>query len=565
MQSCFLEGEQVTHSFISSFKPLLIALVIIGTIEGSIALHTGGRALFDSNFLELAFARAENPNKILLEIKKFYSPEFKPYFLQVGDSSGFHGMKAKLLDKVFPNKPYLVLSCCGDMGYAGHRYVAAAALDELKSVHYLIYYVSPFSTPSNFAGMGQDLADSYYSAFVNPWHHLNPPSLAFRLDVTNFFYHGFLTHDFAYNKAALNKNYVPERHQWFVENNGWAPRPPNGTSGLAYTPPPPLGACYHSPQYSAWARPAHDGSMPIDSFYPELAATAKLVREKHVQLILVFNPVSCVHGDDILTLRIEREIARFRADFPEVIVPFDFINTWAVAYFRDPWHMTEEGAEKMANEFGPLLRKIVSDPSFRGVPAQTVSAIDADIARRMPQQELEDISEGNFIKGMEGTPGASNFYEKAPPSALMDGTYAPWGSAETTDDTYFWITLSHAGQPQYIALMPHLDKEDSMVRDVRVVAGWSADGQSPKEWHFIHARIKGETAWSEKLTIPRKLQGPWVLIAINPNEIKGKGYDAFGLACLSKSKSDKRNYILPGQGNGIYVRELRLLKQSESQ
>lgn len=119
MQLYFSEGEQVTRSFISSFKPLLIALLIIGTIEGSIALHTGGRALFDSNFLELAFARAENPNKILLEIKKFYSSEFKPYFLQVGDSSGFHGMKAKLLKKVFPDKPYLVLSCCGDMGYAG--------------------------------------------------------------------------------------------------------------------------------------------------------------------------------------------------------------------------------------------------------------------------------------------------------------------------------------------------------------------------------------------------------------------------------------------------------------
>jgi hypothetical protein len=56
----------------------LTALLIIGTIEGSIALHTGGHTLFDSNFLELAFARAENPTKIVLEIKKFYSSEFKP-------------------------------------------------------------------------------------------------------------------------------------------------------------------------------------------------------------------------------------------------------------------------------------------------------------------------------------------------------------------------------------------------------------------------------------------------------------------------------------------------------
>jgi len=565
MQSYSLEGEQVTRLFISSFKPLLIALLIIATIEGSIAFHTGGRVIFDSNFLELAFARAENPTKILLEIKRFFLPEFKPYFLQVGDSSGFHGMRARLLEKYFPDKPYLVMSCCGDMGYAGHRYVAEAALDELKSVHYLIYYVSPFSTPSNFAGMGQALANSYYSAFINPWRRLNPPSLAYRLDVTNLFYYGHFVHNFAYNKAHLSKDYVAERHGWMLGENGWAPRPPSAEMGLINFPSPPTGICSHSEFFLPWARPAHDGSMPINSLYPELEATARLAREKHVRMILIFNPVSCVQGDGTLILRIEREIARFRADFPEVVVPFEFIHTWPEKYFRDPWHVTPEGADKMTTEFGPILQKIVSDPSFHGVPAQAVSTIDAEIEKNMPQQELEDIAEGNFIKGMVGTPGASNFYETAPPSALMDGTVAPWGSAETTDDTYFWITLAGAEQPKYIALMPHLDKGDSMVRDVRVVAGWSADGQAPKEWHFIHGRIKGRAAWSDKITIPQKLEAPWVLIDIDSAELKGRSYNTFGLACLSKSKGDKRNYIVPGQGNGIYVRELRLIKQSQDQ
>lgn len=302
--------------------------------------------------------------------------------------------------------------------------------------------------------------------------------------------------------------------------------------------------------------------MPIDSFYPELAATAKLARKKQVRLILVFNPVSCIQGEDVLTLRIQREIARFRVDYPEVVVPFEFINTWPAKYFRDPWHMTEEGAEKMAIEFGPILQKIVSDPSFRGIAVQSVAKIDADIVKNMPQQEIEDAIEGNFVKGMEGTPGANNFNEKAPPSALMDEKIDPWGSAETTDDTYFWITLTHVqeGSPHYVAVMPHLSKEDSMVRDVRVVAGWSADGRPPEEWHFIHGRIKGETVWSEKITISQKLQTPWVLIEIDSNELKGRSYNTFGLACLSKSKGDKRNYIPSGQGNGIYVRELRLLK-----
>jgi hypothetical protein len=62
------------------------------------------------------------------------------------------------------------------------------------------------------------------------------------------------------------------------------------------------------------------------------------------------------------------------------------------------------------------------------------------------------------------------------------------------------------------------------------------------------------------LTVPQRLPGPWVLIEIDSNELKGGSFNTFGLACLSKSRGDKRNYILPGQGNGIYVRELRLLK-----
>jgi hypothetical protein len=548
------------RSFISGFKPLLIALAIIAATETAVAAFTPALVLFNSNFLELAFQRTENQDKIDLELKKDYMPQVNPYFLQVGDSSGFHGVKAELLKPVFPDKPYLVMSCCANMGYAGHRAIAEAALNQPdNNIHYLIFYVTPFAPPTSFAGQTGQLGDAYASAFVSPWRYLNPPSMAYRLNATNLLYYGHFIHDFRYNPSHLSENYAAKYRDWLLTRRGWAPRAPNNQIA-APSAPVPTGACNFERENGAapWTAPDQNGKWPIAVLYPELTATARLARAHHVQMLLVFNPVSCDYNPrDEAVLYIEREIARFRADYPEVIVPFEFVHTMPARYFRDPFHLSEEGAEIHTPILADALKRSLSDPAYRGVKPKSPAEIDNLIAHSWDAGLiLPETANPSVIPGMGG---ASGHYTTTPPGNLTDDTPAPWGFAGG-EDVYFWIATDGSRTPTRIALMSYLYNNHPTMRDLRLIAGTKRPFRSKTRWHFLRARIHGDKEWSDKITIPRDLPSDWVVVDIDPDDVKGTDYNTFGFACLTATRGDPKNYDKSSVGDVIYVREMALLK-----
>ena len=152
----------------------------------------------------------------------------------------------------------------------------------------------------------------------------------------------------------------------------------------------------------------------------------------------------------------------------------------------------------------------------------------------------------------KGLPGANNFVAKANPKLLTDCSLEPWGSAETSADTYFYVTRARPFTARAIIVVPFGRLSQQHLRDFSVVAA-NRDANGEFEWVVLPARLEGETTFSRDLTIPR-LMKDYVAVHI---EIKTeKQFDTYGLATFSASKAHKRNYLR--HGRGIYVREMRL-------
>lgn len=366
------------RSFIFSFKAIFLAAAVVATIEFLIATTGAPHLLYDSffyppydsNFLELAYFRQENPIKVVQEIKVDVIHQLAPEFVQVGDSSGFHGPLPLELEK-YINSRYVIMNCCADMGYAGHRYVAEAVLKRAPTTKYIIFYVTPLATPLNFGNLGIELATSFRSAFVSNWTRLDPPSLSYRIDVTNFVYYGHFVHSISGNPLNPDRSWEAGQAVWLIVGHGWAERT-REMAAQYHMPPPPVGTCDFREAH--WFDGGPDGP-PIEHLYPELSKLAAMGRRWGVRIILVFNPVSCEEGKDPNALTIEREISRFRHDNPEVIMPFPFITTWPADLFADAWHLLKPGSQRMAETLGPVLRRVIDDPLYRGVATPSVEEV----------------------------------------------------------------------------------------------------------------------------------------------------------------------------------------------
>ena len=155
-------------------------------------------------------------------------------------------------------------------------------------------------------------------------------------------------------------------------------------------------------------------------------------------------------------------------------------------------------------------------------------------------------------RSIEGIPGASDTSPKHSPEALTDGGLEPWGSAETTADTYFYV-IRPSVIPRLVSVMVFSPEGRAHLRDVSVVAGLEQDGIITG-WTVVPARLNPESEFGERLTVPLTPDHAVVDFELKPGFLSETRFNTFGLACLSKSRGDKRNWLKSGRG--IYVRQL---------
>jgi hypothetical protein len=142
---------------------------------------------------------------------------------------------------------------------------------------------------------------------------------------------------------------------------------------------------------------------------------------------------------------------------------------------------------------------------------------------------------------------------------LNDGTPEAWGAAEGNDDVYAAVVLPTPKAIREIRLSlfsPNLPPR-AHLRDIRVVAADSEDKNGPN-WRVVRSRLAKEQPFSEKVTVPPLDDGSYVRIEIDPSDPNKGAHKIWGVACFTASHGDARNYLEPGKGTGIYVRELQM-------
>ena len=179
------------NSYISHFKWLAITAVCFVAIEAVIHFAAPSPEAVRNNFLELSFAKPEMVQRAFVATKVAQLDNADPDFIQVGDSSGLHGVQSPIIESYIGGR-YLNMSVAANLGYWGYYALAEHFLRRSKHVKALVLYFTPagaFPSKSLLNGNGL-MAGDLDRAFDNPAYALlHVPSLGHRRAVTDDVYY----------------------------------------------------------------------------------------------------------------------------------------------------------------------------------------------------------------------------------------------------------------------------------------------------------------------------------------------------------------------------------------
>src|ERR1700674_3492244 len=129
-------------SFTFSFRTIALALGLVALVEGTCALVLRPGFVDRANFGALErFQRAV----IFGKLRDF--DRSSPDIIQVGDSSGFLGVRPEIVMSYLHGLTYLNLSCCANTGYRGYYGIADFMLRRNPGIKAVLLYVSLNNLP----------------------------------------------------------------------------------------------------------------------------------------------------------------------------------------------------------------------------------------------------------------------------------------------------------------------------------------------------------------------------------------------------------------------------------
>jgi hypothetical protein len=337
--------------------PFVVGLLVIAGAELAIHLF-GNDGLYNTDFFDFSPVQRDVLQKHVIYDKFVRMLRDVPSdAVQVGDSSGFYGVIPAQVSAAAPNVSYLNMSCCGDSGWSGYFYQAELAFRRRDKPKFLVLHVTPYWAPAaaRFYGDNQ-LAVLVRDDLVKDdwWHWFRAPSAGYRLRLTNLIYHGEWLDDFPYDNHEWPTVGYPSIRAWreqFKEQRGWVPMPVDLNDPFVKNSPPV--ACDFDDTFS---ETRYLGLFHVDTLYRYLERFALLARAYGARFAFVTNPVPCAVQNDAVSTDIERQMQRFKTDYPDAIVPFEYLRQWPQSAFRDRYHLNPEGGARHSRLIGEALR-----------------------------------------------------------------------------------------------------------------------------------------------------------------------------------------------------------------
>jgi hypothetical protein len=178
-------------SFISGFRAVLAALVAILVIEAAIYAAHPSTFVERSNYLDWNYGTPEIFHKAIIYQKLEDFADSSPDIIQVGDSSGLHGVRPDIVMRHLGGMKYLNLSCCAPTGFNGYYAIADFMFRRNPSIKVLVLYISLNNMPQVGAVAGDRIAggpERVRASFTDVWTYFNPPSMALRRQATDAVY-----------------------------------------------------------------------------------------------------------------------------------------------------------------------------------------------------------------------------------------------------------------------------------------------------------------------------------------------------------------------------------------
>lgn len=334
------------NSSISPSRPWLIAFLLIFIAEVMYYFALKPDRITWNSFLDLNFAEDETVQRLIADLKIENLTKYPADIIQVGDSSGLHGVMPKVVMAENPGYNYVNLGVATNVGYKGYLDIAEIALQRNPAARYLVLYTSfigavprPLLWDSNVL-----MAKRIESEFLNPLRNLIQfPTLHARSEVIGYTYYfgnkmksreirhtsnrGFLAFESIYQSSlgwareTDNEGDIPNDAFSFLRS----PKTPEKQDD-----PPAVRALREAPKvtdekYFNWLTLSEQSYF--DLVYGEFA---KFAKRNNLKLILIFNPMPQgikhpIFKDLMDWESIEKALQRLKFKHPEIILTeFEF-------------------------------------------------------------------------------------------------------------------------------------------------------------------------------------------------------------------------------------------------
>ena len=191
------------------------------------------------------------------------------------------------------------------------------------------------------------------------------------------------------------------------------------------------------------------------------------------------------------------------------------------------------------------LLEITASAQTLGMPAEKLVAYDGNVAAAR-----------NGARAI-----ATNHQTGYAVEFLNDDRETPWGTTESTDDSYAGVVLPQRQAVGSVRIVLFSPANRPHLRDLSIVCA-DSEGAAGPDWHIVRSRIAGQSAFEEKITVPALPDDSSVDVEIDPHDRNGGPHRIWGIACFSSSRGYRRNYL--PVGNGVYVRELQMRQRKGS-